>query len=47
MAAEAKQCPECGHELLPPEPKGTPGDDTWYCEGCGAAWMLDLQRRAL
>lgn len=39
------KCPECGHELMPPAPAGEPGDDSHYCEGCGAAWSLDLSRR--
>lgn len=30
---------------MAPEPLGRPGDDSWYCEGCGTAWSLDLTRR--
>ena len=39
-----RQCPECDHDLMPPGPAGQPGDDSYYCEGCGRAWSLDLQR---
>lgn len=46
-AAEAKSCPDCGHDLMPPSPVGEAGDDSWYCEGCGAAWSLDLSRRVM
>lgn len=32
------KCPECAHDLMAPAPDGEPGDDTWYCEGCGRPW---------
>lgn len=40
-------CPGCAHELMAPAPKGQPGDDSYYCEGCGQAWSLDLARKVL
>jgi len=38
---DAAQCPTCGHNLMAPAPAGHPGDDSYYCEGCGKAWALD------
>lgn len=35
-------CPDCGHGLMEPAQAGTPGDDSYYCEGCGRAWDIDL-----
>lgn len=37
-------CPAdtCSHELEAPSPKGQAGDDSYYCEGCGRAWSLDV-----
>lgn len=42
-----EHCPDCGHALMAPEPAGEPGVDSFYCEGCGQAWSLDLSRRVL
>lgn len=36
----APKCGECGHVLMAPMPAGTPGDDTYYCEGCGRDWRI-------
>lgn len=43
----ATACRECGHELMAPSPAGEAGDDSWYCEGCGTAWSLDLSRKVM
>lgn len=42
-------CPAdgCDHLLMHPEPKGYPGDDSFYCQGCGRPWSLDLKRELL
>jgi predicted RNA-binding Zn-ribbon protein involved in translation (DUF1610 family) len=40
-------CPSCGHELMAPTEVGEPGDNSYYCEGCGRAWTLDLKRQTL
>lgn len=42
-----KECPKCGHLLMAPMPAGEPGDDSYYCEGCGTPWSLDLTREKL
>lgn len=47
MEPDMRVCPHCGHDLMPPEPEGTPGDDSYYCEGCGKPWSLDLSRELL
>lgn len=36
------KCPDCHHDLMDPAPVGQPGDDSFYCEGCGKAWSLNL-----
>jgi len=41
------QCPDCNYVMIPPEPLGTPGDDSWYCDRCGQSWSLDLTTRVL
>jgi hypothetical protein len=38
MAAD-RECWVCGTQLIPPNPPGEPGDDTWYCPGCGRPWL--------
>jgi hypothetical protein len=44
---EPAWCAACGHELMPPTEPGQPGDDSYYCEGCGLAWDLDLREVVL
>ncbi len=29
------KCPECQAVMMDPTPQGTPGDETYYCDGCG------------
>lgn len=40
-------CPGCDTALMGPAPAGQPGDDSFYCEGCGSAWSLTELRPVL